>query len=118
MLLLIGLCGVCGACLRYALGDWLQQIYKGKIPIATFLINVMGSFLLGYLFKKYELGYIIPLVWSILGVGFLGAFTTFSTFSFEAISLWLKKECWLAGVYVITTLVLGFLFALLGYELG
>ncbi len=118
MLLLIGLCGVCGACLRYAIGDWLRRIYKGKFPLATLLINWLGSLMLGYIYKRFELGYIDLPIWNMLGIGFLGAFTTFSTFSFEGISLWLNKKYGLAITYLFATILFGFLLALLGYWSG
>ena len=81
VMVLIG--GSLGAVGRFALTGWINERTKGSFPIATFLINLSGSFLLGALLS-FQTGH---LVYLLLGTGFLGGFTTFSTFQMESIAL-------------------------------
>jgi CrcB protein len=72
-----------GGVARYLLGGWIQQRSGSTFPIQTLLINVTGSFLLGFL-QHYalETTAISPEVRTMLTIGFCGGYTTFSTFSF------------------------------------
>jgi len=117
MLFGIGICGACGACLRYALGNWIRRVYRGYFPFATLLINGLGSLALGILLALTENGVMSLWLWNLLGIGFLGAFTTFSTFSYEMITLWLAKKYRFAVIYILLSLFLGFFLALIGYQL-
>lgn len=78
---LISLGGALGAPLRYAVGQWLHST---SFPWRTLTVNGLGSFFLGLVIfaASHE-----PLV-LLVGVGFCGAFTTFSSFSFETVALW------------------------------
>lgn len=84
----VALGGACGACLRLFLTQIaLQQFGKG-FPFGTLLVNVVGSFLLGVLYSLIESGQLAEFPWkTLLGVGFLGALTTFSTFSMDSLLL-------------------------------
>lgn len=79
--------GAVGAPLRYAVDGWVADRTDGAFPWGTFLINVTGSFLLGFLtgLGLYHAFPKSPRV--VLGTGFCGAYTTFSTFTFETIRL-------------------------------
>ncbi|WP_147532789.1 fluoride efflux transporter CrcB [Bacillus marasmi] len=117
MIWLIGLGGSFGAALRYFIGLQFQSRLKLKrpFPLHTWLINISGSFLLGVLAKLHLEHQLYDWVWYFAGVGFCGAFTTFSTFGFETVTLIQNRHIGLAIVYVSTSIILGVGAALLGY---
>lgn len=109
----VALAGAAGALLRYAIGTNLSST---AFPWATLLVNLGGSFVLGLVLGRAP-------AWSTtatLGVtvGFLGAFTTFSTFAFEATSLVRDDRAGTAGAYVLLSVVLGLTAAALGWHVG
>ena len=87
-------------------------------PLATMVINVLGSFLLAFLTTLALQSVVRPDLRVILGTGFLGAFTTFSTFELESESLIARAQWWPAGCYIGGNLVLGFLAILAGRMLA
>ena len=87
--LLVGLGGFIGANARFVVARLVGGLFETKFPLGTFVINVTGSFLLGVL-GTLVAQKVMPNSESMrlaLGVGFLGAFTTFSTFEFETHAL-------------------------------
>ena len=86
-LLFIALGGASGAVARYLLSNWVHGLWEGHWPVGTLLVNVVGSFGMGILFVLIERHVIHPDWRWVLMVGFLGAFTTFSTFSLEAVGM-------------------------------
>ncbi|MFD1065973.1 fluoride efflux transporter CrcB [Oceanobacillus locisalsi] len=99
-----GIGGAFGALLRYIISGYMKpfRAKKGIIfPVATWLINISGSLLLGML---YGLDLSLQL-WLLLGVGFCGGYTTFSTFGKEVIDLLLDKQ-WLQAFWYVATSVL------------
>lgn len=79
--------GAVGAPTRFLLDGWVQGRTGGAYPWGTFVINVTGSFLLGVL-TGLSLYHGVPAAWkTVLGSGFCGAYTTFSTFTFESVRL-------------------------------
>lgn len=111
---MVGLGGFVGSILRYLVG--LLPLDTGNgFPIKTFLINLIGAFLLGFLSvclgRRVDLQ---PQVALFLKVGLCGGFTTFSTFAYESSSLVQDGHMGVALIYMIGSLVLGVLAALLG----
>ncbi|WP_229117948.1 fluoride efflux transporter FluC [Enemella evansiae] len=101
MALAVALGGAVGAVGRYLTGRWLPP--RRQIPWGTLLVNVAGSFLLGLV-----LGAGLSPWWTALvGTGFCGALTTFSTFSSELVHQ-LERRAWLAfGAYAVGSILLG-----------
>ncbi len=82
LLLAIGMGGFFGAISRYLIALGMQKLTGLLFPIGTLTVNVLGSFLIGFLYLYFEQS-IAPLQKAMLVTGFLGALTTFSTFSLE-----------------------------------
>ena len=117
-MLLAGIGGIFGAILRFLLGKWITRKTSGKLPLGTWIINLSGSFVLGLL-AVLHLGEFIPdWFWFLCGTGFLGAYTTFSTFGYETIQMFQKRETKNAVFYVTSSVMLGVLFAWIGGLIG
>jgi fluoride exporter len=115
MIWLIGIGGSLGACCRYLIGIATKKYSSSNFPISTWGINIFGSFLLGVLANLYSMGQIEEMTWSFWGIGFCGAFTTFSTFSLEVVTLLEDKRYQTAFWYVGSSLIVGVFGAFLGY---
>ncbi len=113
--LVIGAGGFVGAITRYILAVWIGQRWGRSFPLGTFVINVTGSFLIGLLMTLMAERFTENPQWRLLlVVGFLGAYTTFSTFEYETGAL-LKDSEWLfASLNVILSVFVGFLALKLG----
>ncbi len=105
-LVFIALGGAGGAVSRYLLANWVHSLWEGHWPLGTLLVNVIGSAAIGVLFVLLEKSLIHPDWRGVLMVGFLGAFTTFSTFSLETISLWEAGQVGHAIGYMLASAVL------------
>ena len=111
----IGLGGFLGANARYWLGLWLAGRWGTSFPLGTLAANALGSFVLAFLLTSAASRVSVPAgVRLFLTIGFLGGFTTFSSFSYETISL-LEQERWVTALAnLITNAGLGLLGAFLG----
>jgi CrcB protein len=88
----LSLGGALGVNARYWLGAWMTRWASPQFPWATFTINVSGSFAIGFLTMVLARWLPHPNVRLLVLVGFLGGYTTFSTFSFDALRLWERGE--------------------------
>jgi CrcB protein len=84
MILAVGLGGFLGAVSRFLLSGWVQKFTGTAFPYGTLSVNVLGSFVIGFLFLYFE-HTLSPHAKALAVTGFLGALTTFSTFSLETI---------------------------------
>lgn len=101
--------GVTGTFARYGLSGWIYSVAGASFPWGTFAVNLIGSFILGFLAPTMQVAPVSPEVRSLLTVGFCGAFTTFSTFSYETVML-LQEGAWgRAALYALGSLLLGLL---------
>lgn len=108
-LLLVGIGGFFGAIARYMISRTLNNQEKA-IPVGTLLVNLTGAFLLGFLMGTG----VDALLLLLLGTGFLGAFTTFSTLKLEMSSLWRRGNGREFFFYMVVTYVFGIALAFLG----
>ena len=112
------LAGAVGAPARFLLDQWIGARGRGPFPLGTFVVNVTGAFLLGLItgLALYRGLGSLPKV--VLGTGFCGAFTTFSTFSYETVRLLEEGTIRAAAANVIGSLALGLLAAGAGLALA
>ncbi|WP_099362526.1 fluoride efflux transporter CrcB [Fredinandcohnia onubensis] len=117
MIVLVGIGGAAGAACRYLAGIWIGKKSGSLFPYPTLFINISGSFLLGIL-TGLKLTHTIPeWRWLIFGVGFCGAFTTFSTFGYEAIQLFVTRQSKQAYFYILASTIICTISAYLGIKI-
>ena len=106
---LIGIGGFIGAVARYGMAVWIGQRWGRSFPLGTFIINVSGSFLIGLLMTLLTERFLVNPQWRLfMVVGFLGAYTTFSTFEYETGMLLKDGEWLIAGMNVVFSVLVGF----------
>ncbi|WP_339725085.1 fluoride efflux transporter CrcB [uncultured Paraglaciecola sp.] len=111
MYIFIAVGGATGACLRYFLSQLMLQWFGKGFPFGTLLVNIVGSFFLGFLYSLLEHGQLEAALWrTTIGIGFLGALTTFSTFSVDTLMLF-QQGLWFKAAINVTLNVLCCLFA-------
>ncbi|MEM8661779.1 MAG: fluoride efflux transporter CrcB [Pseudomonadota bacterium] len=117
-LIFIALGGASGAVARYLLGNWVHRLWEGHFPLGTLLVNIVGSFAIGVVYVLLVERELIHQDWrGVLMVGFLGAFTTFATFSLETITLLESGQIWHALGYVLASVILCLAMAALAIQL-
>ncbi|WP_243975421.1 fluoride efflux transporter CrcB [Vibrio natriegens] len=85
---LIAIGGAIGACSRYLVSEYCVTLLGRSFPYGTLTVNIAGSFIMGLLIAAVENEWLAPYPWrQIIGLGFLGALTTFSTFSMDNVLL-------------------------------
>ncbi len=115
----VGAGGFLGAVARYALGAWLTRRFGFGFPYGTFAINITGCFLLGLSLAVLDARTGLPTALRLAGpIGFIGAYTTFSTFEYEALRTTQDGRPMLALLYVTLSILLGYVAAWLGQSTG
>ncbi|WP_137128862.1 fluoride efflux transporter CrcB [Rhizobium sp. FY34] len=117
--LLVAVGGAVGSVCRYLTGLWMTRIFGPAFPWGTLTVNLVGSFAIGFLTelvaRKLNASMEMRLL---IVVGFLGGFTTFSSFSLDTMAL-LEREATLAAIsYVLLSVILSLLAAFGGLALG
>ncbi|MGH9557979.1 MAG: fluoride efflux transporter CrcB [Bryobacteraceae bacterium] len=107
-----------GGLSRYAAGIWITDRYAGRFPLATFLINISGAFLIGLLMALL-IEFQPHTNWRLfLVTGVLGGYTTFSTFEYETFQAIRSGAYWIGLFYVAGSVVLGYAGVWLGAVLA
>lgn len=107
MLLAVAAGGAAGAVGRYLVMSGVGHVFGSGFPLGTIVVNVLGSFLLGLLVELSALAWSpAPELRALLVVGVLGAFTTFSTFSMDAVQLFERGQLGLTALYIVSSVVL------------
>jgi CrcB protein len=118
-MLLVGVGAFVGGIARYAVGLWFVERFGTAFPYGTLAVNVSGSFLLAFLLAlvggQVRVG---PELYLLLGVGFCGGYTTFSTFAFESLALIETRAMAAATLNIVVSVALSLLATLAGLWLG
>ena len=105
--LAVALGGALGAMGRFAVNAAVFPLFAGRFPLGTLIVNVIGSILMGVCYVLIiERGVLPAEMRNLLMAGFLGAFTTFSTFSLDTLALWQNGHLALAAAYIALNIVL------------
>ena len=117
-IVLIGVAGLMGTLVRY----WLwgaDERWGASFPVGTLIVNLLGCLAVGFLFQATEEKYLIdPVLRSAILVGFLGGFTTFSSFGIQTFTLLREGEIFLAGLNVAVSNVVGLILVWTGYTVS
>lgn len=113
--LMVMLGGATGSLTRYVLGTAIMSRVAGRFPLGTVVINITGSFLIGFLMTMLTERWNPHPNWRfLLVVGFLGGYTTFSSFEWETFGLVRDGGRWLGLLNVVGSVVLGYFAVWLG----
>jgi CrcB protein len=113
--LAVGLAGFFGAVTRVFLGNLIRAGFRSPFPFHTLVVNLTGCFILSFFLNlTLERLEINPRLRLGIGTGFLGAYTTFSTFAVESVNLMRSSLVWPALVYILSTSVGCVIFAWIG----
>jgi CrcB protein len=117
--LVIGIGGILGANARYWVTGWAAQRFGTVFPYGTFIINVSGAIFLGFLMAfLQDRAFIHPNYRLFFATGFCGAYTTFSTFTYESLVLLQNGSFLLAFVNLFGSLLVGMVGVFLGFLIG
>lgn len=114
----IAIGGAFGACSRYLISELCAVMLGRGFPFGTLTVNVIGSFTMGLLIAAFENEILATEPWrQIIGLGFLGALTTFSTFSMDNVLLMQQGAFFKMGINVLLNVVLSISAAWIGFQL-
>lgn len=111
----IAIGGAFGSVARHGIAVWFESLFGHNFPYGIFVANIVGSALMGICFVLLVEKALLSEFWrTLLMVGFLGAFTTFSTYSVQSLALLMDGRLLAAGTYVFGTVILSLIGAYLG----
>ncbi|GEN52345.1 fluoride efflux transporter CrcB [Halobacillus faecis] len=114
----VGIGGMIGASLRFLIGEWLKNPDQW-FPYSTLTVNLTGSFLLAWFTMGIVEKFSLSSNWkAALGTGLVGSYTTFSTLSMDAVSLYERGDIILSLFYIAISIFGGLAFSMLGFTLG
>ncbi|WP_440992648.1 fluoride efflux transporter CrcB [Cysteiniphilum litorale] len=121
-LLLVGLGGGLGSISRFGLSEFIYKIFGKSFPHGILIVNILGCLLIGALaafFQKERLleHFLTPHFRALLITGFLGGFTTFSSFSLDALTLLQKGEWSKAIIYIMLSVLISMIAVFVGFYL-
>jgi CrcB protein len=112
----VALGGALGSLARYTLGAWIYERMGTRFPYGTFVINITGCFIIGLALSILDARAELPSAWRLaVPIGFVGAYTTFSTFEFETYRA-AQDRPGTALLYVASSVVIGYLSVYLGIQ--
>ncbi len=116
---LIGIAGLAGTLARYWLSGWADARWGMTFPIGTLIVNLSGCLAMGFLFQATAERFLVdPIIRTAILVGFLGGFTTFSSFGIQTFTLLRDGEVFLATLNVVVSNVVGIAFVWAGYAIS
>ncbi|EPB6521086.1 fluoride efflux transporter CrcB [Vibrio parahaemolyticus] len=114
----IALGGAIGACSRYLVSEFCVLLFGRGFPYGTLTVNVVGSFIMGLLIAAFESEILATEPWrQVIALGFLGALTTFSTFSMDNVLLMQQGAFFKMGLNILLNVVLSISAAWIGFQL-
>ncbi len=115
----IGLGGCLGSIARYAAGVWIYSRFGARFPYGTFVINMTGCFIIGLVYVVLDTRTNLPIAWRYaVPIGFIGAYTTFSTFEYETLHAARAGQPMTALLNVVLSVVVGYGAVWLGVTAG
>ncbi|HBM16233.1 MAG TPA: fluoride efflux transporter CrcB [Lentisphaeria bacterium] len=115
--LLIFIAGGLGSICRYLVSFFIGSFVKTSFPLGTLCVNLLGSFIMGMSFAFFEYFLLSPMLKITLTVGFLGGFTTFSTYALETTNLLRDREYKLFAFNILTSNIFGLASVIAGMSL-
>ena len=110
----IAIFGALGSLARYGVGIWAKNLFGVLFPWGTLLVNIVGSFILGFVTTLALENRVSESTRLAIAIGFCGAFTTFSTFELELMNTILEGKISIAFLYILASVLLGLLAMFLG----
>ena len=110
--------GAAGALLRYLVSGWTYALLGSGFPWGTLVVNLLGSFLIGFLWQLFSDSALSPAMRNLIFTGVLGAFTTFSTFALESFFLFRDGETGLGLANMLLSNILGIVLLFAGVIAG
>jgi CrcB protein len=116
---LIGIAGLAGTLARYSLSGIVARRFGETFPMGTLVVNTVGCFLAGFLFYMMQERFLVnEVVRTAVMIGFLGGFTTFSSFGLQTFTLLQDGQVGLATLNVVVSNAVGFVTVWLGYSMA
>lgn len=118
-ILLVGFGGALGSITRYLVGGWVANRLGAAFPYGTLLINITASFIIGFFLAFAQERASLSPYWRLLiAVGFIGGYSTFSTYEYESVRLLQEGEILLGAIYLLGSMAGGAMAAIIGITLG